>query len=316
MLLADEVGLGKTIEACLLLREYLLRGLARRVLILVPAPLVSQWEDELLGKFGLEFTVAGRGVHSSRPDFWSNTDRVLASLSFAKSAKRAPQVSRAQWDLVIVDEAHHCKNRATKNWQLINSLHRKHMFLLSATPVQNNLVELYNLLTLLEPGHLRTEADFKKKYVRKGNPRDPRNREGLRLLLGEVMIRNTRSLVQMDLPPRYAQTILAQPGELESQFYARLTDFLRHPFQTRPSEAVGSTPDNLSDPQASNLSTLNEIDAGRLEPAPPLSEFAHQESVFEADAEAAGEGRSDNGKRLTRMQLAALWQHREATRPH
>jgi hypothetical protein len=62
VLLADEVGLGKTIEAGLLLREYLLRGLVRRVLILVPAPLVSQWDGELREKFGLEFAVAGCDV--------------------------------------------------------------------------------------------------------------------------------------------------------------------------------------------------------------------------------------------------------------
>src|SRR5437016_3422781 len=61
VLLADEVGLGKTIEAGLLLREYLLRGMARRVLILVPAPLVSQWHEELSSKFSLEFTIPPKG---------------------------------------------------------------------------------------------------------------------------------------------------------------------------------------------------------------------------------------------------------------
>ena len=136
---------------------------------------------------------------------------MLASLPFVKAKKRAAIVAAQPWDLVIVDEAHHCKNRATLNWQLVNSLQRHFMFLLSATPVQNNLLELYNLLTLLAPGHLRTEADFKKQYVKRGNPRDALNRERLRSLLGEVMVRNTRSLVQLDLPPRYAQTVLAKP---------------------------------------------------------------------------------------------------------
>src|SRR5258707_5739926 len=70
VLLADEVGLGKTIEACLLLREYLLRGLVRRVLILVPAPLVSQWHGELEEKFSLDFTVPARTVAGDRPEFW------------------------------------------------------------------------------------------------------------------------------------------------------------------------------------------------------------------------------------------------------
>ena len=227
VLLADEVGLGKTIEACLLLREYLLRGMARRVLILVPAPLVSQWHEELSSKFDLEFTIPPRGVTADRAEFWTQHDRVLASLAFAKTKKRAAVVAAEAWDLVIVDEAHHCKNRSTLNWQLVNSLQRRFMFLLSATPVQNNLVELYNLLTLLAPGHLRTEADFKKKYVKRGNPRDALNRERLRSLLGEVMVRNTRSLVQLDLPPRYAQTVLAKPVGAEAELYRKLTEFLR-----------------------------------------------------------------------------------------
>jgi SNF2 family DNA or RNA helicase len=260
VLLADEVGLGKTIEACLLLREYLLRGLARRVLILVPAPLVSQWEEELRGKFALDFTVAAQASHARDPDFWLENDRVLASLSFAKSVKRAEQVALAPWDLVMVDEAHHCKNRATKNWQLINSLQRRHMFLLTATPVQNNLIELYNLLTLLEPGHLRTEADFKKQYIKRGNPRDPRNRERLRSLLGEVMIRNTRSLVQMDLPPRYAQTIQARPGEQELQLYASLTEFLRQRLPKRPGEVTGESA-NAADAPVGNQLTRMQLSA-------------------------------------------------------
>lgn len=227
VLLADEVGLGKTIEACLLVREYLLRGLVRRVLILVPSPLVSQWHEELSSKFGLEFSIPPRNGLADRPEYWADTDRVLASMAFVKIRKRAEIIASVPWDLVIVDEAHHCKNRATRNWQLVNSLKRRHLFLLTATPVQNNLLELYNLLTLLEPGHLKTESDFKRQYVRRGNPRDPRNRERLRSLLGEVMIRNTRSLVQMDLPPRYAQTLLAQPHGDEAELYRQLDRYLR-----------------------------------------------------------------------------------------
>jgi SNF2 family DNA or RNA helicase len=74
---------------------------------------------------------------------------------------------------------------------------------------------------------IQLETDFKRQYVRRGNPRDPRNRERLRSLLGEVMIRNTRSLVQLDLPPRYAQTLLAQPRGDEAAMYGLLNAYLR-----------------------------------------------------------------------------------------
>jgi SNF2 family DNA or RNA helicase len=226
VLLADEVGLGKTIEACLLLREYLLRGLAKRVLVLVPANLVPQWAEELDSKFHLPFAIA-EPRSAGKAEFWAGTDRVLVSLSLAKSKRCAELVAAQPWDLVVVDEAHHCRNRATRSFQLVNSLRRRFCFLLSATPVQNDLVELYNLLTLLEPGHLRTEADFKRRFVKRGNPRDPRNREALRELLSQVMVRNTRSLVHIDLPPRYAQTLVVEPGAEEAACYRQLDTYLR-----------------------------------------------------------------------------------------
>lgn len=293
VLLADEVGLGKTIEACLLLREYLLRGLVRRVLILVPAPLVSQWHGELFEKFGLEFSVPGKSAAGERPEFWRENDRVLTSLALAKSPKRAALVAGVPWDLVIVDEAHHCKNRSTRNWQLINSLQRRHMFLLTATPVQNNLLELYNLLTLLEPGHLRTEGDFKRQYVSRGNPRDPRNRERLRGLLGEVMIRNTRSLVQIDLPPRYAQTLVAHPSGDEQQLYLRLDQYLRR---------RGS----IAAPGEENGSAEDDVQAVSVEEPEGDAPSAVTGSLVSADPPDAFAADNHDAPRLSRMQLAAL----------
>ncbi len=99
VLLADEVGLGKTIEACLLLREYLLRRLIKRVLILVPNPLVSQWQEELSSKFHLDFKIAPRTATSGRDEFWATHDRVLVSTSFARTGRRPQAIASAQWDL-------------------------------------------------------------------------------------------------------------------------------------------------------------------------------------------------------------------------
>jgi SNF2 family DNA or RNA helicase len=238
VLLADEVGLGKTIEAALLLREYLLRGMVKRVLILVPSPLTGQWRDELAGKFGLPFDLATSNWDSRH---WEQSERVVASIALAKSRRHFDWCAAAPWDLVIVDEAHHCKNRDTRNWQLVNALRRRHIFLLTATPVQNNLIELYNLLTLLEPGHLKTEADFKKRFVTRGNPRDPRNRRVLRDLLSQVMVRNTRSLVNIELPRRYAQTFAITAGEDESCLYRHLDSYLR--WRCRPASAAATPVD-------------------------------------------------------------------------
>ena len=119
VLLADEVGLGKTIEASLLLREFVLRGMVKRVLILRARGAEGQWREELHAKFHLDVAVAGDAAGT---EFWTRHDRMLASLALAKSRKHFEAVAELHWDLVIVDEAHHCKNRGTRNWQLINAL--------------------------------------------------------------------------------------------------------------------------------------------------------------------------------------------------
>jgi len=304
VLLADEVGLGKTIEACLLLREYLLRGLVSRVLILTPPALVGQWREELLSKFSLDFAVPPASLG---PEWWSRNDRVLASLSLAKNRKNFDAVSACPWDLAIIDEAHHCKNRTTRNWQLVNALKRRHLFLLTATPVQNDLVELYNLLTLLEPGHLKTESDFKKNYMRRGSPRDPRNRERLRSLLFQVMIRNTRSLVNIDLPPRYAQTFVLHPGEDEAELYGLLDTYLRW----RHRESADDEPaPNAAEPDSGHVPTNENGKEDQQSVSDSEGGEAAAMPLFDSPADEQPSGvRHENAADLpaiSRMQLNAL----------
>jgi SNF2 family DNA or RNA helicase len=223
-ILADEVGLGKTVEAGFVLKEYLLRGLARSVLIIVPSSLVSQWQEEMQEKFNLPFVSSNDALFREEPErFWAEPF-ILVSLQTARTQKHFEASTSRIYDLVIVDEAHHLKNRATRNWKLVNAVQKT--FLLTATPVQNNLEELYNLVTLLRPGHLKTLKAFKEEFVTRGNPTDPRNREKLRQLLKEVMIRNTRSVTQLHLPPRFAFTTRVSPSPAESDFYQKVSEFV------------------------------------------------------------------------------------------
>ena len=227
-LLADEVGLGKTIEAGLILSEYLARGMIQSILVLTPASLVSQWQQELAEKFNVDcLTTDDKQIQQNPLEFWTSFDRIIASLNTAKSPKHYPHVTKRNWDLVIVDEAHHLKNRSTLNWKLVNALNKRFILMLTATPVQNSLVELFNLLTLLKPGLLKTEAAFKKEYVSSNNGRVPKNPEKLRQLMREVMVRNTRSLVDVQLPKRFATTITVTPSSSEQKVYQDLTNFLR-----------------------------------------------------------------------------------------
>ena len=231
VLLADEVGLGKTIEAGILIKEYLVRGLIRRILILTPPSLVSQWRDELLEKFSIPCMTTDDADFKRHPELWRKSNCIVASINLAKSSSNYETVTGIEWDLVVVDEAHHLKNRATLNWKLVNNLKKRFIFLLTATPVQNNLIELYNLLTLLMPGVLKTEAQFRKEYVASGNPRMPKNPEALRGLLREVMVRNTRSAVDVKLPGRLASTIIVHPSAEEEQLYQGISSFLRRHYK-------------------------------------------------------------------------------------
>ncbi|MFH1176436.1 MAG: SNF2-related protein [Acidobacteriota bacterium] len=223
VLLADEVGLGKTIEAGMVLKEYLLRGMVEKVLILTPASLVGQWREEMESKFFLELATTEDALLRSDPKAFWRQPRIIASIAAARREEHAAIVGAQSWDLVVVDEAHHLKNRSTANWKLVDGLQRRFLLLLSATPVQNSLVELYNLLTLLKPGIFKTEREFRAQYMRPGKPRQPANRERLRTLMRDVMIRNTRSLVDVRLPPRHALTSKLAPSEDESACYEELS---------------------------------------------------------------------------------------------
>src|SRR5262249_113076 len=135
VLLADEVGLGKTIEAGMVLKEYLLRGMAEKVLTLVPATLVGQWQGEMRVKCVVEFATRYDALARCGPGaFWAQP-RVIASIATARRAEHQDILAEQNYDLVIVDEAHHLKNRATANWKLVNALNKRFLLLLSATPV-------------------------------------------------------------------------------------------------------------------------------------------------------------------------------------
>ena len=225
-ILADEVGLGKTIEACLVLKEYILRGLVRSALVLTPSSLVNQWQEELQEKFGLYFVTSNDPVFREDPDRFWKEPFLLVSIHSAKGKRHFDAVTARAYDMVIVDEAHHLKNRSTLNWKLVNAIQKTFLLLVTATPVQNKLEELYNLVTLLKPGHLKTLKAFKDEFVARGNPTDPKNREKLRHLLKEVMIRNTRSVTQLHIPPRFASTIRIDPLPDEKIFYQEISRFV------------------------------------------------------------------------------------------
>ena len=227
VLLADEVGLGKTIEACMVLKEYALRGMAERALILTPASLVGQWREELETKFALPFATTYDALLREDPAMFWAQKHIVASIATARRREHADVLSASSFDIVIVDEAHHLKNRTSQSWKLVDALNKRFLLLLSATPVQNDLVELYNLLTLLRPGIFKTPKDFRAAHMTPGKPRVPANPDALRVLMRDAMIRNTRAVVALKLPRRHASTLKVEGAEGEAAAYAALTEAAR-----------------------------------------------------------------------------------------
>jgi SNF2 family DNA or RNA helicase len=227
-LLADEVGLGKTIEAGLILKEYLLRGMVKKVLILTPASLITQWQQELKTKFDLSFK-----NHLEIND-WEESDLVIASLDTAKSTKNQSTVQRIKYDLLIVDEAHKLKNKKTKNWKFVNAIHAKYLLMLTATPIQNDLIELFNLISILRPGHLSTMQRFKDEFLAERDKRLPKNSFKLRQMLSEIMIRHRRADTLIKFPQRFVHTHSIELNPDEAELYRELTEFIRKRYFTLP----------------------------------------------------------------------------------
>jgi len=106
-LLADDTGAGKTIMTGLVIKELMMRGLLGRILIITPGGLTKQWqEDEMLSKFNLQFTLANRGMFSSDPNIFHNTDRIVTSIDFISREDVLNVALNSHWDLIVVDEAH------------------------------------------------------------------------------------------------------------------------------------------------------------------------------------------------------------------
>ena len=222
-LFADEVGLGKTIEVGIVLKEMAVRGTHQSVLLLTPAQLATQWREELRSKFGLAF------ASPTDNDFegFASHDRIVASIDTAKAERFRDAVTDRDWDVVVLDEAHYVRNDDTERWALLDELSYEYAFFATATPVQNDITDLYNIVNLLRPGALGTEAEFAQRYVTDEATGEVANAGALQRELGEVMIRNKRDDTAIDFTHRRIKTNTLTPTEGERALYEAVTDYVR-----------------------------------------------------------------------------------------
>jgi SNF2 family DNA or RNA helicase len=153
------------------------------------------------------------------------------SLATARLREHRQVITNLAYDLIIIDEAHHLKNRSSVSWKFVNDLQKRYILMLTATPVENKLDELYNLITILKPGQLKTPQEFRRQFVVRGDPRLPKNRGRLRELLADVMIRHSRGQVSVKLPPRRAHTVRLTLSPQEQTLYQEVSTFVRQCYQ-------------------------------------------------------------------------------------
>jgi superfamily II DNA or RNA helicase len=171
-LIADEVGLGKTIEAALILRELISRGELKRALMVVPAGLVNNWHRELNEVFHLNFEVFGSegDVTDRKSNAFEKHNLLIASIDTLKLRARMARLKAAPpWDLVVFDEAHHLtayrqnsKLVKTQNFKLAEMLkeHTRDLVLLSATPHQGDHFRFWMLVQMLDPTLFNSTAEM------------------------------------------------------------------------------------------------------------------------------------------------------------
>ena len=229
MVLADEVGLGKTIEAGLVLR-YMLESGAKKVLIALPVSLRKQWELELEDKFDLSSVILDRLTVEHDAKNWHRklADRqgvmiVITSYDYSsKLMKRFPDV---KWDFLIIDEAHNLRNlnstkRAKRLYALSGGIPK---ILLTATPLQNSLMDLYGLISFIDPRIFGAEQVFRQRYMK------DEDYDGLKRELTPVLYRTLRKDVvdYMHFVKRICRTVDFKLSPDEIELYERVNLFLK-----------------------------------------------------------------------------------------
>jgi len=228
-LLAHDPGAGKTIMAGLLMKELKLRGVLDRVLVLCPAPLTIQWQDEMRSKFEETFEIVTSDLARNRlaGNVWERFDQVIASIDFAKQDDILPSILRAHWDLVVIDEAHKLSARTygtevkkTKRYELGEQLSKAtdRLLLCTATPHQGDVDQFAHFLRLLdEDQFVGLDVDRDLISLEESPWFSRRIKEDLRDFDGQPLF-----------TPRVAVTVPFELSVPEKRLYEAVTDYINN----------------------------------------------------------------------------------------
>ncbi len=243
-ILADEVGLGKTVEAGLIMKELSFRRGFKRVLVVTPAPLSVQWQQEMKSKFNDEFEILKRSNFYKLAANWAAHPRLLTSIDFIKNPKYGDEILKRKWDIVVFDEAHRLRrdyNKVTHAYAFADKIAERceAMLLLTATPFRGKLEELYFLVRLVDPNLLGPFHSFTQEYLI--GDKSNTSLAGLKDKISRVLLRR-RKVEVGGFTKRFAMTIRLELTELERLFYDETTDYVKREYNLAMQEknrAVG-----------------------------------------------------------------------------
>ena len=235
-ILADEVGLGKTIEAGIILSE-LWAEHKRRIIIVVPASLRNQWNLELMEKFYLPSVILENESYKEIKELDTNLfedGRHIIICSYNFAIKHSEELQLVDWDLVVFDEAHKMRNVYKKGNiignTMMNTFKHYKKILLTATPLQNNLKELYGLISIIDPHFFSTVDSFNEQY-NMITTRDSAKFGELKGRLSHIVHRTLRQQVKeyVNYTKRtaFVQEYEASPEEV--QLYENISEYLQRP---------------------------------------------------------------------------------------
>jgi len=235
-ILADEVGMGKTIEAGLILKELRdYRKLVQKVLIIVPASLCSQWQYQMFDIFDFKFVNASWQKSEHKDEVWdflnekykdnafTNYDLVITS--YEKAIREEEKIKQTKWDMVICDEAHKLRNRKYV-YPLIKELNPRYILLLTATPIHNKLEDFYNLADLVRPGFFGALSNFKNKFYADSSGRKLKNREEFEIMKNQVMVRQRASEINLPIPERVVKSLVTNASKEEIEFHQEVQKYI------------------------------------------------------------------------------------------
>jgi len=151
----------------------------------------------------------------------------------AKGKRYRDQVLSRRWDVVVLDEAHYVRNEDTNRYKLIKELDYGEAFFATATPIQNDITDLYNIINLIRPGMLGTRKQFNNRYVADGDNAQIKRGDELQSKLDNVMIRNRREETSIDFTNREVHTEVFEPSRNEEKLYDAVTDHVRTHYSSK-----------------------------------------------------------------------------------